>query len=462
MEKRHDFGIIIFRRLLKKLSKAKYVSCVLLFLSAGKIYCSAGNTNDSFRELCVKSKSEFILAGEECAFELFIPDTEPESVQIGSFDFPTEIIFKSLKRTKSSGRNLGTQIEFVLIFPKEGDYTLTPLSVIIGGKNYSIPFETFNVKADPKNLLPIIFAITDDGFELAESGNDEGLIAEAGKAIYFTVYIKNAAQFFSLSWETPKDSLFSEIETYAFAENNNEIEKPIPLAKFEWIPLKAGNQPLPEIKAFVSAYSGAREEISFPKTEIKITHVKKGVSRTDKNDFFERAFEKSPGTDEKNIFTGISTEDCTKLADLRSKERLSFMFQNVRHERKLFEAALGIKNEKPENNFFILLTLTAVAFLSVIAFFILLAMRKIPAFIIFLSVSLALCFAAAFYAINFFAVHGIFTGTEIYSVPEKKSSVFPYPQGKLISIKNSAGGWYYISSEQGSGWILKDDVIIIK
>ena len=121
MEKRHDFGIIIFRRLLKKLSKVKYVSCVLLFLSAGKIYCSADNANDSFRELSVKSKSEFILAGEECAFELFIPDTEPESVQIGSFDFPTEIIFKSLKRTKSSGKNLGTQIEFVLIFPKEGE-----------------------------------------------------------------------------------------------------------------------------------------------------------------------------------------------------------------------------------------------------------------------------------------------------------------------------------------------------
>lgn len=462
MEKRHDFGIIIFRRLLKKLSKAKYVSCVLLFLSAGKIYCSAGNTNDSFRELCVKSKSEFILAGEECAFELFIPDTEPESVQIGSFDFPPEIIFKSLKRTKSSGKNLGTQIEFVLVFSKEGDYTLSPLSVIIGGKNYSIPFETFNVKADPKNLLPIIFAITDDGFELAESGNDEGLIAEAGKAIYFTVYIKNATQFFSLSWETPKDSLFSEIETYAFAENNNEIEKRIPLAKFEWIPLRAGNQPLPEIKAFASAYSGAREEISFPKTEIKITHAKKGVSRTDKTDFFERAFETSSDADEKNILLGISAADCAKLSELRSKERHSAMFFSARHERKIFEAALGIKNEKSERNVFILLLSAVAAFLSVFMFFVFLIMHKRPAFIVSLFVSGVLCTAAACYAVSFFAVHAIFLGTEIYSVPEKKSSFFAYQSGKRVRIQNSANGWYYVLSEQGSGWISKDDVIVIK
>lgn len=455
MEKRHDFGIVIFNRLLKSF-------CILLFLFAQKSYCASDDTRVSVENLSVKAKNALISAGEECEFELFIPDWEPDFVRTGTLNLPPEILFKSLKRTKSPGKNLGTQIEFQLVFPEKGDYELPPFNVTIGGKNYSVPFEKITVKENPKNLFPRIIAVTDGGFEFGGDNNGRDFIAEAGKPVYFTIHVQNAAEFISLSWKTPKDSLFSEIETYAFAENNNEIEKRIPLAKFEWIPLRAGNQPLPEIKAFVSAYSGAREEISFPKTEIKITHAKKGVSRTDKNDFFDRAFEKSPDTDEKNILLGIGAADCAKLSELRSKERHSAMFFSARHERKIFEAALGIKNEKSERNVFILLLSAVAAFLSVFMFFVFLIMHKRPAFIVSLFVSGVLCTAAACYTVSFFAVHAIFLGTEIYSVPEKKSSFFAYQSGKRVRIQNSANDWYYVLSEQGGGWISKDDVIVIK
>ena len=138
------------------------------------------------------------------------------------------------------------------------------------------------------------------------------------------------------------------------------------------------------------------------------------------------------------------------------------MFFSARHERKIFEAALGIKNEKSERNVFILLLSAVAAFLSAVMFFIFLIMHKRPAFIVSLFVSCVLCTAAACYAVSFFAVHAIFLGTEIYSVPEKKSSFFAYQSGKRVRIQNSANGWYYVLSEQGGGWISKDDVIVIK
>ena len=142
MEKRNDFGIVIFNRLLKSF-------CILLFLFAQKSYCASDGTRVTVEKLSVKAKSALISAGEECEFELFIPDWEPDFVRTGTLNLPPEILFKSLKRTKSPGKNLGTQIEFQLVFPEKGDYELPPFNVTIGGKNYSVPFEKITVKENP-------------------------------------------------------------------------------------------------------------------------------------------------------------------------------------------------------------------------------------------------------------------------------------------------------------------------
>ncbi len=455
MEKRHDFGIVIFNRLLKSF-------CILLFLFAQKSYCASDDTRVSVENLSVKTKNALISAGEECEFELFIPDWEPDFVRTGTLNLPPEILFKSLKRTKSPGKNLGTQIEFQLVFPKKGDYELPPFNVTIGGKNYSVPFEKITVKENPKNLFPRIIAVTDGGFEFGGDNNGRDFIAEAGKPVYFTIHVQNAAEFISLSWETPKDAVFSEVETYKIDEKDYASGERLPVARFEWIPLKPGKMPLPSIKVLTAAYSGARQEILLPEREIKIVPAKKETSETIGNNLFSRAFETSSDADEKNILLGISAADCAKLSELRSKERHSAMFFSARHERKIFEAALGIKNEKSERNVFILLLSAVAAFLSVFMFFVFLIMHKRPAFIVSLFVSGVLCTAAACYAVSFFAVHAIFLGTEIYSVPEKKSSFFAYQSGKRVRIQNSANGWYYVLSEQGGGWISKDDVIVIK
>ncbi|MGP1458834.1 MAG: hypothetical protein ACTTKL_05945 [Treponema sp.] len=419
---------------------------------------AVGQAGVDGKDLIFKPLSTEILTGEECVFTLFLPYNNPDTVRLEEPDLPHGAAFKSLKRSQSSGAVSGVQIELTVVFTEEGSHTLPPLAVTVDGARHFIPFAAAEVKANPKNLLPELFVRTDDGAELG--GSD--FTAAAGKPVMLTVYAQNAAEVASFSWKAPKDALFTEIERFAlpFRPADSGAAREIALAKFEWIPFEAGLYALPEIRAAAETFSGARMEIVLPETFVRVLPAAAEKEAAPPETLFARAFDAPALPNVKSA--PVSRDVCQRLAELRRAERRSPPWGNARQTRIRFEKEAGLPAGEAEARFFTLFALIGAASAALCALFIAAVFRKMRALIVFSAPAAALCAAGIFYAAKLFAVHGIFAGSEISAAPETSATVSLCPAGTVIRVKKSIGAWCYVWCSGGSGWVLQDDVIIIR
>ena len=455
MEKRRNDGKHIFFGLLNTYFSrlGMHVFVVILCLCGEKSFAVPRVGTDA-QTLNAHPVSEAILTGEECRFTLFIPNTVPSSVRVEEPVLPTGAALKSLTRTQDAH---GTQVELTLVFFEAGTYTPPPLIITVDGVRRFVPFAAAEVKKNPKDVLPALFARTDDGAKLDGST----FATEAGKPVMLTVYALNAAALSSFSWKAPKDALFTErtrFDLSAIGSSGGEEGQEIPLAQFEWIPFEAGLHALPEMRAEAETFSGVRTEVFLPETFVRVIHATKENETDSAQTLFLRAFDAASSNVQEKV---VSLADCRTLAELRRAERRSFPWGAAKRRRIRFEKDLGLPRGKAEARFFTLFMLIGAAFPAAAAFCVA-AARKKRARNAFFVMTAGLCAAISVYAANLFTAHGVYTGSAISAAPETNASTAPCRAGTVIRIKKSVGAWHYVIFPGGSGWVLQDDVTGIR
>ena len=158
-----------------------------------------------------------------------------------------------------------------------------------------------------------------------------------------------------------------------------------------------------------------------------------------------------------------------RVADLRIKERTAVFVWPVRTERKYLEREAALQN--PDEPSFVWTFLCAgVLILSVIVLYALFVRRhKIGGRFVFFAVfCLALQIACVFVLIKNvpeLARAAVITrSAPLRTIPEPDAKgTISLTAGMRLKVLRSSGAWYLVSASGGhSGWILKDECIIIE
>lgn len=429
-------------------------------------------TYSIIRELDVVPVSEQNFCGEECAFELKIPYVKADRVVAAIPDLPSGVNFVSLRRSEYSDETTGTKIELWLTFAETGTYRLRFLRVTIDGAFYNIPFLPVTISENPRDMLPQLVVVFDNGTELVrrkDSRRSASAVfsAAAGTPLYFTVYLRYAVQLVSFYWSIPKNALFTELERYEIAKgtrrNADFSEEKMPVARFEWQPLVTGNVSLPEISLVVTSYGGGRSELSMPDAFVEIRSEARRLENTDDaGNYFAYAFTSLPEKTARPVKNAVSPEDCRTIARLRAKERASVPFGHAVKERREFEESLGVRNAENEPTYWArnLLVILAAALFILLGAVILL--RRIPLIIMCAALGIFCLLMAVVSSVRLSAERGVFIGGGIRTVPEESvEAAGAVGSGRIVRIEQKAGGWVCVRVGTADGWIKEDAVVVI-
>ena len=399
--------------------------------------------------LIVPSENQELFTKVDLKFEVLIPKVNASQIQVLSTPLPSDISFKTVRKLQDFENN-GTKIEIWYSFDKPGNYKLPALPVMIQNRRRNLQFQAVSVTDDPSKQVSRMVVIFENGTKVTSSdeASTKALFsAKIGKKVKFTVFIQYSTQLVQFNWDIPKDSIFTQTETFEITEVKYREKKYthdlIPVAKFEWTGLKAGPQTMPKIKITATGYNGYRNELLLP--EVLINFTEADLSTSDPySAMFNSAFaEIKTDSSGKNTLI-ITEEDCIKLAKLYVQEENAILsFKKAREERINFETQLGIT--------FIIHLIVAVKRHHVIRT------------LIFGSVLLATLVSILFWIGLRTHSYGISKGASISSVPEASAeAVSEISPGNRVEIKEKAGKWYYIELGEIGGWCLKDTVILIK
>ena len=405
-----------------------------------------------FSSLSVRHTDDFLFACEECEFALSVPGVEPDALQAELSPLPPGVRFVSAK--KEFDGNGGTLIRFRLVFPSAGTFSLPPVSLRHRLRTYSVPFASVAVSENPSLVYPSLFASVDDGAEFF-----------VGESVFFTVYAKHAARILDFRYTLPKDSIFFERERFFSGTDGESLRfspEAVPLARFEWKPLRSGEQAFPEMSIDALSYGGERKTVSLSREAVFV-----GASRAHKAeeagalDGFYAAEDAAPGgADARRFFRapGGFEAECEELRTLRSAERrafpLSASFGESRARREELERQMGIPPFGNEKNVWIahLLFVVAGVFLSLFVLF-LGARRTRPSALFFSLFVVSLPFAVM-YESDFAAPSGIFFGGGVSVIPEDLGDGAGQfvPAGFRVKIMEKSADWVYIEAVDCSGW----------
>lgn len=429
-------------------------------------------TYNIIKELTVKPVNQNNFSGTDCAFELKIPYIKSENVQAQIPDLPSGVNFVSLRRSEYPDTETGTKIELWLNFADSGTYRLRSLRVYLNNRLYYLPFNPIIISENPRNILPQIVFVFDNGAKLTQTrkGSHQssyGFTAVAGKSEFFTVYLQYGVQIVSFNWSAPKNAIFHETERYditrGVVNSSDFTEEMTPIARFEWQPLVVGSIKLPDMQVVATSYNGVRVDLKMPDILIPVQEgsvVKK--EKPDAENYFGYAF--STKTVPRKILDkhSVSEENCVLIADMRTQERNSIPFTQKYRSRKKFEASIGIKDGVAEPTYFtfklcVLLFLVFLLFLCV--FIWLKKLKGIITFSAFLICSLV-CIIISFAQIS--ATYAVFKGGDISPVPELTAgAVASIESGKRVHIGQRAGHWVFVQFGDSGGWVTDNNIIII-
>ncbi len=401
-------------------------------------------SQQEIKNLVVKADSEIFFTAQENGYTILIPGIESSLVQNDLAILPAGVKLVSSKKEDffDDDGDRGTRIQFWFTFTDVGIAKLPPLIAKIQNRTYYLPFEEVQIYENPNLISPLLSIEFEDKSKLSKDKKSGNLIynSEAGEKINYRVNIQYFLQIINYSWNLPKDSIFLETKRYEIAEKNNSraslskefTPQKFPVAEFSWQPLKEGDYELPKVFIEAVSYNGSRKQLAPPSVFVRVAKRKSNeknpenpISSLKKNfdSAYKSAFAKSP-QDMDSIsakrYTPTS-EDCKKLAELRSKERKSLFSGAAAEKRREFEFSIGIVSGENE--------------------------AKNP--------------FSKFFGGKF----AIFKGGKISPVPEEKTAEkngFSVPAGQRVKISEKAGGWIFIENKDFSGWAKEDSVFIIK
>jgi hypothetical protein len=412
-----------------------------------------------------RQTQERIFTDAENSFCVEIEGVSPESVQVAVNSLPQGASFVSYKKEtvvmSADEKNFssGTRITIWMNFSRAGFYNIRPVDLVIGGNFYQVPFEAVEVFENPRFVQPEVKIIFSD-----EKFQQKKFEAQEGDHIIFSVAVRYAAEIFDVTWNIPRDSVFKKIsgfdEKFSVSKNSYSAEF-LPVAVFDWQPLKSGETEFPEIFVSASSYNGTKFSVKCNAQKFKILRGEKKSAEKKNPSIFSYAFiQDEKPAEEKNFADEKSVE---KIFDLHCRERHSLPFSKAAAERKKLEAQLELPAEKNEPSlilfrggifFALIFALAAIAGIF-------LHRKKFAFFALVIFASSAVFLFVYGFRLN--EKRGIFAGGKMNPIPEKNlQSGVTVPGGSVVMILRTAGGWMYIRYNDTCGWVDSRNVHLIK
>ena len=417
--------------------------------------------------------------GEDCVFELALSGIPPAAVSVCFAALPSGAEFRGSEKRElfasgSAGARRGTLFEYTVRFRETGAFSLLPARVSFGGKTVTVPFERVDVYENPYLLVPEFFFVADGQ-------------ARAGEPLTIRLTGRFFEKVESIDWEVPERGLFEKIggkTNLPFAAENFTADTEI--AQFVYTPFFEGKEKLPAVSVKARAYDGQLYTIAVADFEL-IVLPKKNMSakRARHNSAALSAVNSSEASapaasavsasasnafssEEKN--NGEEPEALARhVADLRKKERTAIFVWPVRTERKHLEREAALQNPDEPSFIWTLLCAGILVVSLIVLYALFVRRRKIGGRFIFLAaLCLALQMACVFVLIKNVpeSARGavITRSTPLRTIPEPDAKgTISLTAGMRLKVLRSSGAWYLVSASGGhSGWILKDECIIIE
>jgi hypothetical protein len=272
--------------------------------------------------------------------------------------------------------------------------------------------------------------------------------ATVGKPYALTLYARNIAAITGLDVDLDEDALFSVTARLNALETGEGLElslsREIPLARLEWLPLKAGSLRLPAVNVSVRSFAGDVSSIRPEDTMVSVESA----------GFQSETLQAETASPFPAAFDDIDPPDIeiasTAVADTEAAIQSAFqqMSENAKKSRRVFAVLLA-----------------AFVLLSGMVIFITAKARKtnkkgnILLAVFAFAVIAAILFRAG---VPVFRTGGIFTGGEIKAVPEQASSpVGNFPPGTPLTILKKSKTWYYVSQDKTVGWEPAELVLVV-
>lgn len=420
-----------------------------------------------------KPMEDVVYTSIESSFAVEIANVTPDTVQLSVNSLPQNVSFLSSRKETvyiqipsedGGGYTTGTKVIITMIFSKTGTYRISPIDLTIEGGFYRVPFETIEVFENPLYITPETMIEFDRSHE-----NKKEVSLNAGEKIQFTVYAKFLASIKDIYWTCPEDCILKEVERFESTfKQQNFFTEYLPIATFEWQPLKEGITFTPDFYLSTVSYNGNLNEIKCVSRKV---NVKKALVSSEKNNKPERksslitnAFEESYTEKQLVSVSEISDAEAEYLASLYQKEINSFpYFSSSYRERCRLEKEHSLIRNKPLGSkilFLILMILCFVLLLSCVMIYFFCSKKK---FIVSVVAFLVLVLSTVLYSVNAYSKKGVCTGKFMYTIPEENvpASVI-VKKGSLVQIEREAGAWLYVSYNKTYGWIQKKNVHLLK
>lgn len=446
----------------------------LIFLSS-PLYAKALSWSYMYN-LRFRQTQDTLFTDNDNSFSVEIENVTPDSVQISVNSLPPNVSFISskketvlIKKNTEAGEVYvtGTRIILWMRFTQTGWYKIRPIDLTVDGGFYQIPFEPIEIFENPRFIHPELSVV----YSTPEfnSGTPGKTVHQSGcsEKIIFTVKIKYALHINDIYWNIPEDSLFKmvkKIELEKSETGTSFASKPQSIAVFEWQPLKTGRTILPEIFISAVSYGGVQEEIKVPQSLFSIESrpvTKKEEAKTNPYAyaFIDTELRKNSGDD-----VSTTSQDVLNIIQLRTRERHSLPFiSNAARERKAAEQALGLPDNQNEPSATVLvLLLIIIAIILVLLIFLAIIGRRNLSGILTVIFAVGLV-TAGIYMAQINQKRAVFSGGEMRAIPEQTiSSGVTIPAGSVVFIIKSAGDWSYIKYNESYGWVLTQNVYLIR
>ena len=166
--------------------------------------------------------------------------------------------------------------------------------------------------------------------------------------------------------------------------------------------------------------------------------------------------------DDSEIAEPVSTEIAV-LTRLRDKERRSLPFSNTRLVRQRVESAMGLVPGEDEPYVIVPIAFWVLCIVAAILAIIFFRRRRFVRSFLSTFAFVSVLVSAIVFTARQIVPYGVFTGGEIYPIPERTSATSFYIHGgNRVRIVEATGNWTYISTGSIEGWVPTEMVEPIK
>lgn len=426
-----------------------------------------------FKKEIKEGKEKHFFTKTDCSFSVTIENIPPEKItNVAVNDVPQNSSFISMRKEtafNAGNDQYGTKIILTFRFNEPGAYQIKPVDVKADIYYCRIPIESVYVYENLSTIEPKIL-ITFEDQKHSSASTTKLIEASVGDHIRFTLSIRYATQIVDFAWPKviPEDSLFTEVERFDITRhsvNTTEFSPDsVPIATFDWQPLKQGSYKFPDTPIVAVSSGGITKKVALPSYRVK---VRPKVSKTPvkkKTEIFSYAFSENPEQSKSEASAAPVFVDTDELLELHKKERYSIPFSSeAKKARQEAEKRAGLNPSQGEPNIPLLIIIWALFALVLAGTLVLFLLHKIPAAATSFVSALLILICAVIFSRWALIRTAVFKGGEINSIPEEKNSsgVLVIP-GTVIRMERESGDWVYIRYNDTYGWVKKDALLEIR